>query len=292
MKIARKSKQLLLGCALLLVAGASVAQTAIHLPLEPYRNRLAARIDVAGKPRLFQFDTAGGITIISPALAKEIGCAPWGALTGFHMTGTKISSPRCDGVHMDWKGVPLALPVVGVADAGSPESPTDGLLSLDAFAGRTVTIDFAGGEFIIESPQSAAERTRDAIEIPAHIARELSGRALSMFVDVPTAKGPLRMELDSGNGGTILVSRNNLALLGLDAKTEAPQTGRFTVAPGVEAQGLIFSPDLVLDGNLGMPFLKDWVVTLDLEHGRVWLRRSAKTPPAALGVPPPMAKGK
>ena len=100
------------------------------------------------------------------------------------------------------------------------------------------------------------------------------------------------MELDSGNGGTILVSRNNLALLGLDAKTEAPQTGRFTIAPGVEAQGLIFSPDLVLDGNLGMPFLKDWVVTLDLERGRVWLKRSTTRPPARLGVPPATVKGK
>lgn len=286
MKIARKSKRLLLGCMLLLCVGASAAQSAIHLPLEPYRNRLAARIDVAGKPRLFQFDTAGGITIISPALAKEIGCTPWGALSGFHMTGTKISSQRCDAVRMDWKGAPLVLPVVGVTDVGSPESPVDGLLSLDAFDGRTISINFAGGEFIIETPRSAAERTRGAIEVPAHIARELSGRALSMFVDVPTAKGPLRMELDSGNGGTILVARNNLALLGLDAKAEGPQTGKFAIAPGVDAQGLIFSPDLVLDGNLGMPFLKDWVVTLDLERGRVWLKRSAVKPPARLGVPP------
>ncbi|MBS0216267.1 MAG: aspartyl protease family protein [Proteobacteria bacterium] len=292
MEIARTSKRLLLGCTLLFCVGASAAQTTIHLPLEPYRNRLAARIEVAGKPRLFQFDTAGGITLVSPALAKEIGCTPWGSLTGFHMTGAKISAPRCDAVRMAWKDVPLTLPVVGVLDVGSPESPVDGLLSLDAFAGRTISIDFAAGDFVIETPQSAAERIRGAIEVPAHMARELSGRALSMFVDVPTAKGPLRMELDSGNGGTILVSRNNLALLGLDAKTEAPQTGRFTIAPGVEAQGLIFSPDLVLDGNLGMPFLKDWVVTLDLERGRVWLKRSTTRPPARLGVPPATAKGK
>lgn len=290
MKIARKSKRLLFGVALLCCIGASAAQTAIRLPLEPYRNRLAARIEVAGKPRLFQFDTAGGITLISPALAKEIGCTPWGNLTGFHMTGTKLSFPRCDAVRMAWKGTPLALPVVGVEDVGSPESPTDGLLSLDAFAGRTISIDFAAGDFVIETPQSAAERIRGATELPARIARELGGRALSMFVDVPTAHGPLPMELDSGNGGTILVSRNNLALLGLDAKTDAPQTGKFAIAPGIEAQGLIFGPDLVIDGNLGMPFLRDWVVTLDLAQGRVWLKRSAMKPPAGLGVPPPLPK--
>ena len=46
--------------------------------------------------------------------------------------------------------------------------------------------------------------------------------------------------------------------------------------------------DIVIDGNLGMPFLKDWVVTMDLSQGHVWLKRSAVAVPAGMGTPPPV----
>ncbi len=99
----------------------------------------------------------------------------------------------------------------------------------------------------------------------------------------------MRLELDSGNGGTILVAPQLLLPLGLKAVAgEGPQRGHFRVAPGVEASGLIFSPDIVIDGNLGMPFLKDWVVTMDLAAGRVWLKPSTVSPPSGMGTPPPV----
>jgi hypothetical protein len=259
----------------------------VRLPLESYRKGIAARVEVAGRERLFQLDTAGGLTVISPALAKEIGCQPWGSITGFHMTGTKITAPRCDNVAMRWKGQLLRSPVAIVMDVGSPDTPIDGLLALDAFVGRTITIDFAGRELTLETPDSAAKRRVGAVQVSAHLAREIGGLALSVFVEVPTKRGAGRLELDSGNGGTILVAPKLLSLLGLrEVAGEGPQQGHFQVAPGVEASGMIFSPDIVIDGNLGMPFLKDWVVTMDLAQGRVWLKRSTARAPAGMGTPP------
>jgi hypothetical protein len=266
----------------------SAVAAPLHLPLESYRKGVAARIEVGGKQRLFQLDTAGGLTVISPALAKEIGCRPWGAVSGFHMTGTKITAPRCDAVAMRWGGRALTSPLVTVMEVGSPDTPIDGLLALDAFAGQTITIDFAGRQLIVETPSSAAERIRDATPVPAHLAREIGGAALSVFIEAPTARGPLRLELDSGNGGTLLVSRPLLPLLGLKEQGDTPQRGSIDIAPGIRATGLIFSPDLVIDGNLGMPFLKDWLVTLDLKDGRVWFRRNDVAPPSGMGVPPPV----
>ena len=261
----------------------------VQLPLESYRKGIAARIEVAGRERLFQIDTAGGLTVVSRALAKELGCQPWGVVTGFHMTGSKISAPRCDNVPIRWRGEMLRSPVAIVMDVGSPDTPIDGLLALDAFAGRTVTIDFAHRELVLETPTSAAQRTAGAVQVPAHLAREIGGLALSVFVEVPTAHGSVRLELDSGNGGTILVAPQLLVPLGLKAVAgEGPQRGHFRVAPGVEASGLIFSPDIVIDGNLGMPFLKDWVVTMDLAAGRVWLKPSTVSPPSGMGTPPPV----
>ena len=270
------------------VSASTAAEPTARLRLESYRKGVAARVEVGGRQRLFQLDTAGGLTVISPALAKELNCGPWGLVTGLHMTGTKISAPRCDALHMRWGDLPLTSPVVAVMEVGSPDTPIDGLLALDAFAGRTISIDFARREFVVESPASLRERIVSTTEVPAHLAREIGGIALSVFVEVSTAKGPIRLELDSGNGGTILVSRPLLKLLGLPDQVTAPQQGRFLVAPGIEAAGLIFSPDIVIDGNLGMPFLKDWVVTMDLAAGRVWFRRSAVQAPAGMGTPPPV----
>ena len=270
-------------------AGAGTATEPVaRLHLESYRKGVAARIEVGGRQRLFQLDTAGGLTVISPALAKELNCNPWGSVTGFHMTGTKISAPRCDALKMRWGALSLTSPVVIVMDVGSPDTPIDGLLALDAFAGRTITIDFAQRELVVESPASLSERVAGTIEVPAHLAREIGGLALSVFVEAPTSKGPIRLELDSGNGGTILVSPPLLKLLGLPGTGEAPQQGHFLVAPGIEASGLIFSPDIVIDGNLGMPFLKDWVVTMDLQAGRVWFRRRTVPAPAGMGTAPPV----
>ena len=59
----------------------SASNNPVRLPLESYRKGIAARVEVAGRERLFQLDTAGGLTVISPALAKEIGCQPWGSIT-------------------------------------------------------------------------------------------------------------------------------------------------------------------------------------------------------------------
>lgn len=202
------------------------------------------------------------------------------------MTGTKISSPRCDGVKLNIESFEFIAPVAAVMDVGVPESPLDGLLALDVFSSKTITIDFARGDFIVESRESAVERIRSAREIGAHIAREIGGMSLSMFIDVPSKNGLLRMELDSGNGGTILVSKPLREFLGLPKADDQPQYGSFRIAPGISASGLIFSPELVIDGNLGMPFLKNWVVTMDLDKGRVWLAPSLAPPPAGMGVAP------
>jgi len=155
---------------------ADAAGPVAKLRLESYRKGVAARLEVGGKQRLFQLDTAGGLTVISPALAKEIGCRPWGSVTGFHMTGTKISAPRCDAVRMRWGDLPLTSPVAAVMEVGSPDTPIDGLLALDAFGGQTVTIDFARRELVVESADSLRQRVIGANEVPAHLVRVTSNQ--------------------------------------------------------------------------------------------------------------------
>lgn len=260
------------------------------LRLEPYRKSVAVRVEANGRQGLFSFDTAGGHTVISPEFAAHVGCTSWGRLGGYNMTGTRLDMARCDDVRFSVDGFPLAAPVVGVMQVApliaANAAPIDGLLALDVFAGRTITLDFAGGHLHVESPGSAAKRVAGAREMPVRLSREAQGLALAVNLEVPTPKGIVRFEIDSGNGGTLLVSKEYAAQFGLDPAKDGPQAARIPLGGGVVAEGLAFTPALNIDGNLGMPFLKDWVVTLDLAAGRMWLRRSDVPAPPGMGVPP------
>jgi hypothetical protein len=262
------------------------------LRLEPYRRSVGVRVTANGKSGLMAFDTAGGHTVVSPEFAAAAGCKPWGELGGFTMTGVKLAMPRCDGLHFEVDGYPLTAPVAGVMQVAplvsKDAAPIEGLLALDVFAGKTITIDFAGGKLYVESPESARQRIVGARELPVRLSHEVQGLALAVNLEVPTAKGIVRFELDSGAGGALLVSKAYASLFGLDPGAKGPVPGKFEVAPGITAKGMVLVTDLNIDGNLGMPFLKDWIVTLDLAAGRMWLQPTRATPPPNMGVAPPL----
>ncbi|MCJ0825857.1 retropepsin-like domain-containing protein [Luteimonas sp. 50] len=271
-------------------APVSAAPAAV-LQLEPYRRTVAVRVMANGTPGLFALDTAAGHTIASPEFAAAAGCKPWGELGGFTMTGKHLGMPRCDGLAFTVGGHRLRAPVAGVMQVAElfakDAPPIEGLLALDAFGGQTITIDFAGGKLYVETPASAAQRIAGASEVPISLSREVQGVALAVNVEVPTPQGIARFELDSGNGGTVLVSKPYARLFGLDPEAEGPQQATIEVAPGIVVHALAFTPGMNIDGNLGMPFLKDWIVTLDLKEGRMWLRRNPVPAPPGMGVPPP-----
>jgi hypothetical protein len=270
----RSSARTALAAAALLLSAPLVAQPSAPAPeaefvLEPHRTRWALSVEVNGHPFRFGLDTGGGVTLISPEVVAAAGCAPWGRMTGYTMSGHRLDGPRCDGVTIDIAGHPFTPPVTAVL---APElvEPNDrdlaGSLALDAFEGRAVTIDFGAGRLVVESPASLAARVRTMTPLPIRLVRELGGRSLVPVAAVPTGRGPLWFELDSGNGGTVLVRRAYAALLGLDSTATAePREGEFAVLPTVRVRtDRIFTPDMIIDGNLGMPFLRNWVVTLDL----------------------------
>jgi hypothetical protein len=253
--------------------GASVARPT-RIPLDTYRTRRSVTVQIGGQTGRFLLDTAGGLTIVTPAFAERIGCRPWGRIVGFHMMGTRIESPQCNDLRIDIAGLTLNAPVVGVLDVMSSlpkdAAPLDGLLSLDVFAGRVITLDVSNHLLVVETAASAGQRTRGAREAQARLGREVMGSALTVFVAAPTPSGPVWLELDSGNGGTILVSKPIAPLLGLDENNAESQEARFPIVGGAHVEGRVLVRDMVIDGNLGMPFLGKWRVTMDLARSRVW----------------------
>jgi hypothetical protein len=111
-----------------------------------------------------------------------------------------------------------------------PCSPVDGSLGLDLFAHRTITV-IPRKAILLESPSSYAERIKTARELPIRMVRDVEGIALSVDGAVRTPEGLAWMELDSGNGGSLVIANHIAPLLGLNK----------------------------------------WILTLELEHGRAWL---------------------
>jgi len=235
---------------------------------------------VNGHEGLFLFDTAGGISYISPDFAKQIGCEPWGQLSGFVLTGHRLDMQRCENVAFSAAGLTLAVPTAGVYDIGQfmpKDAPhIDGSIGLDALAEQAVTLSLAAKKLTIESRASLKERQKAGREVRIRLVREVEGLALAVVAAIPTSKGFAWMEIDSGNGGAHVIGKHMAALLGLDPEKKEQQGGMFKLDNGIDVNGPFrINPTLVMDGNIGTRFLIDYDLTLDLAAGRAWLVRTS-----------------
>jgi hypothetical protein len=193
------------------------------------------------------------------------------------MFGKRGDGPHCDGVQLKAGEVALTPVNVGQIDFGGQfpgDKAPDGLLSLDAFDGKAITIDQAAGTLTIETPASLAERVEHMQELPMRLVRDCSARCLNAFVAVPTPSGLTWLILDSGAGGVSLIARDYAEAFGLDSAKKMGQRLRVDVAPGIHVDSPVMIADMIMDGNLGQPFMSQYVLTLDIERGRLWAARA------------------
>ena len=279
------SSLLIIACALL--CGANSPAQAAPAPLEVIElsphpggtDMLTLRAKVRGRDGVFLFDTGGGVSYLSPAFAREVGCKPWGQISGFVLTGQRLDMQRCDGLAFDVQGRSFSGPTFGVFDImkfmppGLPK--IDGSVGLDVFAGQAVTLSIARRRLTVESRASLNARSKRGREVPIRLVREAGGLGLTVNVAVPTSEGLAWMEIDSGNGGANVIGKHIAPLFNLDADKKDPQPASFQIAGGVPVGGMArVNPTLIMDGNIGTRFLKDWDLTLDLSKGRAWLSPS------------------
>jgi hypothetical protein len=192
------------------------------------------------------------------------------------MFGKRVDSAHCDNVQITAGDVALTPVNVGTIDFGDQfagDKTPDGLLSLDAFDGKAITLDQTAGTLTIETAASLAKRTKTMKELPFRLSRECSARCLSAFLGVPTSEGMTWLILDSGAGGVSLISKDHAKLFGLDPERKE-QRLKYEIAPGVTVDSPVVVTDMIMDGNLGQPFMKEYVITFDLAKGRLWLAKS------------------
>jgi hypothetical protein len=236
------------------------------IPLEPYLQvQAVVHATVKGQPGTFLFDTGEGVSSFSPAFAAKSGCKPWGRITGFRMSGERLDNPHCDNITFEMAGQSLVAPGVSTIDImkflGPDMPPVDGSLGLDLFAGRTITI-IPRKAIVLESPGSLAARVATARELPIRMVRDVEGIALAVDGAVRTPEGLAWMELDNGNGGSLVVANHIAPLIGLRPDTATPEPAHFELANGIEVDGMTRTRDLIIDGNIGAEFLNKWILIL------------------------------
>jgi hypothetical protein len=109
--------------------------------------------------------------------------------------------------------------------------------------------------------------------VPIRIVRAAEGATLTVEFGVITSSGISWWEIDTGNYGPFLVDKVLAPLLGLKADEKGAQRLSTVLVPGVHLTGQALVKDLILNGDIGHSFLKDWDLTLDLARGRAWIVR-------------------
>lgn len=251
------------------------AEEPIELKLQPYAPfpgpLRTVQGDVGGKTGTFLFDTGGGITILNAAKAQQLALEPFGRGTGFRHDGTRVDGQRGGPVEMAF-GAYRRRAEVGVLDlAAMGLAQIDGIVSLETFASRSLTVDFANSRIVLETKASLAARTQGAKELQVRLAHQSGGASLDLFVAIEGKHGQLWFELDSGNTQPVLIAPHAFAELGLAAlpvgqtgKAELPIVGLGKVACE------FVSKELIYDGLLNAAFFHTHVVTMDLAQGRAW----------------------
>ena len=262
----------------LVSAAGNAARKPQVIKLERFRKALwKVHVTVKGKPGDFLLDTGGGVTLLTEDFSKGVDCKFWGRITGYNMFGKRSDGPHCDNVQIKAGDVALTPVSVGKIDFGDQfagDTKPDGLLSLDAFDGKAITLDQRAATLTIETPASLVRRTKAMKELPFRMVRECYGRCLSAVVGVPTRDGMTWLILDSGAGGVSLISKDHAGLFGLDPK-DKEQRLTYEVAPGFPIDSPVVVTDMILDGNLGQPFMSRYVITFDLVNGRLWIAKAA-----------------
>jgi hypothetical protein len=235
------------------------------------------QVVVNGKTRTFYFDSGGGISLISPALAKEIGCTPLGDMVGYNAGGVKLSGPRCEDVAFSINGF-NATRDMGVVDPNqffpNSDGKLDGSIALDAFDGQALTMDLAGNRIIVETEKSLKERTKQMKPLTARLSREMAGATLDIFIAAQTPNGRIWMLADTGNTNKMLFTPSAQKQLGINFDDAVGEKKIKPVKINLINLGEVEMDSrerlMIYDGMLNYDLLAKMILTADFRTGKIW----------------------
>jgi hypothetical protein len=280
------NKAIIFSLLIMVCALSAMAQTSgKNLPLEIKFGREALgkvptiEVFFNGKKRLFYFDSGGGISAISPALAKEIGCEPFGEMTAYNAGGMKFSAKRCEDVAMKIGDFAVKRDVA-VFDPMQffPKATTQmvGSIALDAFDGQLVTLDFKGDRLWVEGEKSFKRRIKEMKPLVSRLSREGGGGTLDVFIAAQTPRGRIWLLYDTGNTNKLLFRPSAQEQLGINFKDAVGDKKIKSVKFDMIGLGAIEAEarerEMIYDGMLSYEIIERMVWTIDFRTGKTWAK--------------------
>lgn len=281
-------KQIVVIYLLIFIAAISTVQTKAAGEGRPIEIKLGrdalgktptVEVVVNGKKRLFYFDSGGGISGISPDLAKEIGCQQNAVMTGYNAGGMRFDGKLCEDVAMNLNGFEVKRDVaVFDPNAFFPKSPVklDGSIALDAFENRIITMDLKGNSIWVENEKSFKRRIKNMTPLVSRLSREGGGATLDFFVAAQTPKGKIWMLVDTGNTNKLLFRKSAEDQLGINFDDGIGEKKIKPVKLNIIGVGEVEADarhrDMIYDGMLSYDIIERMLWTIDLGSGKVWAK--------------------
>lgn len=249
--------------------------TPVEVALTPYIGQLVTVDAVIGTDttRLL-FDTGGGETLISPAIAERLGCTPSGRSVGYRMNGDRVDFTYCSSVTLSIGGIGFRHDQIGVWDVqallptGVP--PIDGVLSLKTFANHPFTLRLAERKLTLETLDTFRAQLEGMSRLRSRIATGSDGDELTVFV-----RGAVGVTawflMDSGNLDVVQAGPHLQPARSSDAFETWDAELTLDGLPGVPAT--FRTRDIIYDGVLSESFLRQWIFAFDLSVNQVWAAR-------------------
>ena len=234
-------------------------------------------VQIGQKSYPFLFDSGMGVTMITPDIALEIGCTPFGQLAAVNAGGERINLQRCAESTLKIGSFTKSseTAVYNLMTLLSDRAPQiGGAVSLHTFEGQVLTMDLAKDRLWLESEASFKQRIAGMKEIESRLARPGSGNVLDLFVAANSPKGKMWLLFDSGNFGWTHISPAGLEMLGTNL--DAPNKAKTIKPIKIDLVGLgsveipMRERNMIYDGQLNYDTIARMVVTIDLRTGRMW----------------------
>jgi hypothetical protein len=255
-----------------------LAQPRVVVPLEKIGDFYYTQVLLNGRSFRFTLETGAGFFGISSRAARALGL-PIDSIE--IMPGSRSPVVRIDSMHVGgatFHG--LTARVTSLWDA----TDMDGIISVPLLHDVLATLDLGASRLILEHGSLPEPNGRDVLAIP--------GKDRGRRVDMPFELGgkPAAAVLDTRSLFWIMASDSNLASLRLDGAPTAlgsawgPAMGTFTIT-GARTAGEIRVGQYALERPVivfrdrpglvvGVPFLEQFVVTIDQRNGRLRFART------------------
>jgi len=235
-------------------------------------------IVISGKSYSFLFDTGGGETMISPALANSLGKNIHGSVTGFRMSGERIAYPVCDSITLTMGHTKIFHSSLGVWDLMSilPKDfpKLDGVVSLKSFENRMITLDLGHNRIIIHNLTSFKKEVFNKTLLQSRFANGLAGNELNIFLALYKNGIRYLFLFDSGNIGNLLFSHKSAYEWKLEDDTTNNNRsfgatlitlGRKMINTTSESAAIIY------DGALNYNILSKSIFIIDFSKKKIWM---------------------